>query len=106
MLYRILYSCDSDNFINLHFLRLQQRADWKLRNALFVLHLALFPYCIWNKYLVIYSVNSFPMFGYLIIALAVALASVEAHRHSYYLPGVAPQTYKASEPVRYLYNLV
>ena len=46
------------------------------------------------------------MFGYLIIALAVALASVEAHRHSYYLPGVAPQTYKASEPVRYLYNLV
>ena len=38
------------------------------------------------------------MFLYLICALSVAFASA-AHRHTYYLPGVAPSTYNKADPV-------
>jgi hypothetical protein len=40
------------------------------------------------------------MFAFIVCALAVALSAVNAHRHTYYLPGVAPQTYKSGESVR------
>ena len=38
------------------------------------------------------------MFAYLICAVTVAFAAA-AHRHTYYLPGVAPQTYNKAESV-------
>jgi hypothetical protein len=40
------------------------------------------------------------MLAFIVCALAVALSAVNASRHTYYLPGVAPQTYKSGESVR------
>lgn len=39
------------------------------------------------------------MLSYLVCALAAVLTVVSAHRHTYYLPGVAPKTFKAGEAV-------
>jgi hypothetical protein len=43
------------------------------------------------------------MFGFFLCAFVASISLINAHRHSYYLPGVAPKTYTEGEPVSFHY---